>query len=269
MSVVHDASAHRAPGPLRAYGDVLFALMLRDIRTRMFGSAWGFMFVTAWPLTHILAVVALFSWRGGATPPFGEAMSLWAATGVLPFMCFSYLARFTMLGVVMNRPLLYFPRINVLHLIFSRAAIEVLNSGLVIILALTILTLSGVDVTPQNPAAAGQAILVACLLGLSFGILNGVVAGMFPSWATFFSVVIILLWLTAGIVFVPSQLPDAARYWFSFHPLVHVVEWVREAYYDSYNSIVLSRSYVVSCAVVMLFISLVFERMFRGFILSR
>ena len=35
---------------MRAQARILAALMLRDIRTRFFGSAWGFLIVIAWPL---------------------------------------------------------------------------------------------------------------------------------------------------------------------------------------------------------------------------
>lgn len=262
--------SHQHVGRLRSYGNVLIALMLRDVRTRMFGTAWGFLLVIAWPMTHIVAVLLIYAYRSGTTvPPYGESIAVWAATGVVPFMCFSYIARFTTLGVLMNKPLLYFPHIQVSHLLFSRAIIEVLNSSVVILCLLLIFYALGIDVAPRDPADAAAAVLVAFTLGLGFGILNGVIAGIYPAWATFFNIMIVVLWLSSGIFFVPSSLPELARNILAYHPIVNVTEWMREAFYDSYSSVILSRSYVIGWSVALLCVSLLAERLLRGNILKR
>src|SRR5579863_1714090 len=96
----------------RAQGRLLLALMLRDIKTRFGGSEWGFILAIAWPLSHI-GVLILFNGAMGRTAPYGESAALWYATGVVPFMAFSYMSRWIMMGIALNKPLLTFPIVKV------------------------------------------------------------------------------------------------------------------------------------------------------------
>jgi ABC-type polysaccharide/polyol phosphate export permease len=67
---------------------VLLALMLRNIRTRFFGHGLGYLIAIAWPLTHILIVVAVFTLLGRVAP-YGDSVVLFIPTGTVTFMsCF-------------------------------------------------------------------------------------------------------------------------------------------------------------------------------------
>ncbi len=252
---------------LRAQANVLHALMMRDIRTRMFGSAWGFLFVIAWPLSHILVLVTLYS-SFGRLPPYGESMALWVATGVAPFMTFSYMSRFTMTGIVMNRPLLHFPVISAADILFARIIVEVLNAALVIFILMIIFAGMGIDFIPHSASEAFLALGAAMLLGCGAGVVSSVIAAFMPGWMIGYSFVIIFLWITSGILFVPSQLPAEIKYYLSFLPTVHITEWMRTAYYDDFNSDLLSKEYILNWSIALIAGGLAAERVFRGKTLS-
>lgn len=253
--------------PLAIQLNVLNALMLRDIRTRMFGSAFGFLFVIAWPLSHILILVFLYS-ALNRIAPFGDSMPLWVATGAVPFMVFSYMSRFMALSVVQNRPLLYFPIISVTDILFARAIVEILSASLVIIFVIIALVADGVDVMPSDLSGALAAILASALLGLGAGVLNGVIVAFAPAWATGYSLAIVALWMTSGIMFVPSAMPEEIQKLLIFHPVLHTIEWLRSGYYEGYNSSLLIKWYPVAFGGALLFIGLLAERAFRGKILA-
>lgn len=263
------AAASPAEGRLRSFGNVLMALMLRDVRTRMLGSAWGFMLVVAWPLTHMTFVILLIAARNGHMPPYGDSMAVWVATGVIPFMCFSYTARYVTTAIVLNRPLLAFPIISVMQLLISRSIIELLNSSMVIIIICLIFYAIGEPLTPRYPAGAGFAMIAAFFLGLGFGMINALIAGMAPAWLTAFNLMIVVLWLSAGIIFIPSTLPENVRTIMSYHPLIQITEWARSAYYDSYFSVVLDQNYLIVWCVAILFFALLVERSMRSYIVNR
>lgn len=187
---------------LAAQWNVFVALMLRDIRTR-FGSAPGFLLAIAWPLSHILILVVL-NVSFGRTAPYGESPALWFSTGVVPFMIFSYTARFVMLGIVLNRPLLAFPNIKILDILFSRAIIECLISGLVIIVLMVIFLVVGIDFMPHDPVQAFYALLASFWLGIGFGIFNSIIAMIFVQWITVFMLFIVVLWMTGGVFSCPT-----------------------------------------------------------------
>lgn len=252
---------------IKAQANVIHALILRDIRTRMFNSALGYIAVIGWPLFHILFLVIVYT-HTGRIAPFGESMALWCATGIVPFMSFSYMSRFMTMGVILNRPLLHFPAIAVTDILFARAIIEVLSASLVIILVILYLYLEGVDFMPIDITQAAFAILSAMLIGLGFGMVNGVIGAFAPAWVTGYTLIIILLWLTSGVLFVPDTLPQEVQNVLFYHPVLHSIEWMRTAYYDGYHSSLLAKWYPLTVGTVALFLGLLGERVFRGKILS-
>jgi capsular polysaccharide transport system permease protein len=252
---------------LRVQGRILVAIMLRDVRTRFFGSAFGFLLAIGWPLSHIFILLAVNTAIGRAAP-YGESAALWYATGVVPFMVFNYMARFTMLGVMMNKPMLSFPVVKVTDILFARAILELLNAGIVIIATILIFAALGIDFAPVDLVQACLALGACMLLGLGLGIVNGVIAGLAPFWVVGYQIFSIILWLASGVIFVPDALPDIARYYLSFNPALQGVEWMRSAYYQEYGAELLTKSYLVMFGLAALFVGLSLERMLRGRILQ-
>jgi capsular polysaccharide transport system permease protein len=251
---------------LVAQGRVLHALMLRDIHTR-FGSAFGFLLVIAWPLTHIVALVAI-NVLAGRVAPYGDNAALWFATGIVPFMCFSYMSRFTMMGIALNKPLLSFPAITITDILFARALVELLNASLVIIIVAIIFYFLGIDFAPANTQQAAYAILASILLGLGFGVINGIVAAMIPFWITVYNLSMIVMWIGSGVLFVPDALPAQLRDALALQPWLQIVEWMRSAYFEGYGVEILNKSYVLAWGGATLFLGLAFERVFRGRMLT-
>jgi capsular polysaccharide transport system permease protein len=246
---------------------VLFALMLRNMRTKFLGNGLGYIVAVAWPLTHIVILVAIYSLLGRATP-YGDSTALFIATGVVPFQTFNYLSRFTMLSLIRSRPLLSFPEVKVLDMLFASALLEIMSACCVVIAFLVIAWFVGIDAIPKDIVQAAYALGAAMLLGFGFGLLNGVIALAFPPWFTGYSLVSIILWASAGVVFVPDALPEIIRIPLAYHPVLQVIEWMRSAYYEGYGSIMLDRGYAIGFGVVSVFLGLVLERAMRGHVLA-
>jgi len=255
-------------GMLKAQGRILVALMLRDLKSRMGGSELGFLVMgVGWPLSHILLLLIINTGVGRAAP-YGDNAALWFATGVIPFMAFNYIARFIMLGVVLNRPLLSFPAVKITDVLFARAVIEVLNAGLVILILFAIFWALGIDFMPVDVTQASLALLAMMLLGLGFGVINAIIAAAMPFWVTGYVLVSIILWAASGVLFVPDALPEAVRKPLSYLPTLQGVEWMRSAYYEGFGANVLDKTYLVTFGLVTLFAGLALERLVRGKVLQ-
>jgi capsular polysaccharide transport system permease protein len=248
---------------LRAQWRIIVALMLRDIKTRFGGSELGFLLAIAWPLTHILFLLAANSMLNRAVP-YGENGAVWFATGIIPFMAFSYMSRFISMGILQNKPLLTYPIVKVTDIIFARAIVEVLSAGLVILVLFTIFLTMGIDFTPRDIVQASFALLAMMFLGLGFGVVVATITGGIPFFATVYALSMIAIWISAGIFFVPDSLPEVARTALSYLPWVQGVEWMRSAYYDGFGDAILDKPYMISFAAVSLFLGLVLERVMRG-----
>jgi capsular polysaccharide transport system permease protein len=251
---------------ITAQGRLLVALMLRDIKTRFGGTELGFLFAIVWPLTHIMIQIVINAAVGRAVP-FGDSPALWSATGVIPFIAFSYMSRFLMFGMVMNKPLLSFPIVKTTDLLFARAIVEVLSAAIVVIVTLLIFSVVGIDCMPRDIVQAFLAMLAMMFLGLGFGVINGIIAAAVPFWLTGYSLLIVVFWLTSGVYIIPDALPEVARVALSYLPYVQGVEWMRSAYYDSYGAGILDKSYMLSFAAITLFAGLAIERLVRGRVL--
>lgn len=252
---------------MRAQGRVLTALILRDIKTRFFGTSWGFLLAICWPLSHAFAVVAINS-LAGRSAPYGDSAVLWFASGTVPFMAFSYMSRFIMLGIILNKALLAFPVVKVTDILFARAILELLSASCVVILTMVILYFMDIDFVPNDLTQACLAMATSMMLGFGFGILNAIIAAAVPGWITGFALLQIVMWIASGVAFNIDGMPEVARYWLSFNPVLQGIEWLRSSYYDGVGEGVLDRPYMVGFALVTIILSLGLERLVRGKILS-
>lgn len=245
---------------------VILALMLRNMRTRFFGSGLGFLLAIAWPLSHILIFI-LISLSNGRQAPIGESVALFFGTGSATFMAFSYLAQFTMQSLLTTRPLLAFPEVKLLDVVFAAALLEVLSACTVTLALLTLGYFYGVDIMPRSIEDAAGAYASAILLGLGVGILNSLLAMQVPMWSMMFALSRICLWLASGVIFFPDNLPEPVRTMMSYNPVAQSVEWMRAAYYEGVGYGFLDRAYAIKCGIALVFVGLLIERVTRGYLL--
>src|SRR5262249_22977281 len=154
------------------------------------------------------------------------------------------------------KPLLQFPEVRILDLLFATAILEILAAICVTLTLLVIAWFFGIDAMPRDIVGVSYAFGAAILLGLGFGLLNSVIALAFHPWLVGYILINILFWASAGIFFVPDNLPGTVRYWASFLPVLQVVEWTRSAYYEGYGGLMLDRTYVIAFALVSMFLGL-------------
>ncbi len=247
---------------LRNQLHVLLAIMLRNIRTRFFGTGLGYIISIGWPLAHVGIILLLNAFVDRAAP-YGESLVMFYVSGLIPFMAFNYMARFIMYAVVQSRALLSFPAVKVTDLLFGAALLEVVASSWSAAILALILIAFGFDVVPTDVPQAAAALGSTFLLGFGYGILSGLIGLAFPAWITGSVLVTIILYLMSGIFFVFDTLPGPVRFYLGLNPLLHDVLWMRAAYYEGYGQD-LNKEYAVICGVVLLFLGLGIERLVRG-----
>lgn len=242
---------------------VLKALILRDIRTRFFGTGLGYIIAILWPLAHIVILLLIF-YFAGRTAPVGESLVLFFTTALIPALGVRYISRFTLTSVMQNRPLTAFPIVKFMDIILARCILEAAAFCCVVALLAVILFFLGEPVQPEYPIGAAEAFLTTVLLGLGMGAFFGVIAIKLPGILIPFTLGYIILYMSSGVIFVPSALPQQVLDIVSWNPVLHAVEWLREAYYLGYNSPVLDKEYVISIGLGLLFSALLMEKTFRS-----
>ena len=243
---------------------IIGALMLRDMKTRFGRSHVGYFIAILWPLLHMLGIMGVQYFAGRVTP-IGTDLTIFSATGVLPYILCIYPARMMMMGIVSNQPLLLFSIVKTTDMIAARVVLETLTACVVLFVFMAILYTAGVDIQPLDSAEAVFAVLASILLGISMGCVNAVFFALFRmGWMVVFILITISLYASSGAFILSSNIPERIRDVLWFNPLFQCVEWLRSAYYDGYGHSSLSRTYVIGFSVVCLALGLIFEKLFRG-----
>lgn len=253
---------------IRQMNRVVFALMLRDIKSRFFGNGLGYLVAAAWPLAHILVILTVFNVMGRTTP-YGEAPSLFFATGLAPVLSALYISRFIMTSVIQNSVLLNFPIVHMFDIILARGLLEILGGILMTIVLILVLYFSGVNIVPVDTISAIYGFAAALYLGFGMGVLNAVLSIKLRWWPLFYVLIYLTAYLTSGILFDVSALPANLRDIVIFNPALHTVEMVRGAYYMHYGKEVLDVKYLLGFSTAALFLGLSIERIFRRYLQSR
>jgi capsular polysaccharide transport system permease protein len=239
-----------------------------DMRTRFGASFFGYLIAIGWPLSHLVIISGAYLLRNYVAP-VGESPAVFVATGVVPYILCLYPGRMLGMAVIQGRSLLNMPILKPGHLIAARWILEVLNAFIVLGLYLLLMYSLDIDFLPADYFVAAQAVLAAVYLGVGIGALNTVACAVFGHFFLLaFTMVTVLLYIASG-VYVPSYtFSEEMREYYSYNPLFQIVEWLRSAYYTSYDPAMVDKFYVIEVASISLALGLLGERFFRGKFLS-
>ncbi len=224
--------AHSPKSPLESYLHVLHALMLRDMRTRFGASLWGYGVVVLWPCVHVIMLITIYTFQK-LPAPLGDDRAMFFATGAVPVLVFQYISREVMKSVIINRPLTYYPQVKLFDLLFSRILVEIVTGFLALIVIASVLVAMGTNPVPAYPFTAVCGYIAAIILGIGVGTINVAIIGFFPGWLLGYALFSIILYVSSGVMFLPSFLPDKIYYWMKYNPALQVSEWIRSAYYPT------------------------------------
>ena len=264
MPVVGSRAAARFSTALKSQYQVLYALMLHDIKSRFFGNGLGYVVTILWPITHILVIVIAY-FISGRVPPFGNDTLVFVVTGVLPYIAWNYISRFCQMTVLQNVSYMQYPVVKFLDLIFARIALEIVTINIITAGSIVVLPLFGSNVIPVDPQNAAFALFSAIFLGIGFGILSAVITRIWPMFMLVYVLFLISFWFTAGVAINPEALPTAIGDLLAWNPLLHSIEWLRSAYFPDAPTRLLSKSYVLYVAATTMTLGLIGQKALRPF----
>ncbi|MDK4713674.1 capsular biosynthesis protein [Rhizobium sp. CNPSo 4039] len=235
------------------------AVMLRDMRTRFFDHGLGFIIVPLWPLVHMAIIIAIHSFAHPVAT-YGDSVPVFFMTGVLPFLLFSYISRFMAFSLLTNKSMLAFPVVKISDILMGRAALEIIAAFLTLFSMLLLFYAWGDNPFPADWESATECYLATIYLAFGCGYFVGICALIYPVVLTIFQLTIITLYVSSGVFFVPSNLPDEVSKFLFFNPITQCIEWFRTAYYESYSDKLVSVPYVIGYATITLMAGLLLER---------
>ena len=238
---------------------VISAIVLREAQTRYGKSSLGYLWAFIEPVTHV-AVMSFVYWAINRQSPVGASVLVFFVTGVLPFFLFQKVALHLGNAVRANRLILRLPAVTPFDVVAARAILEGLTWITVATLLFAALIAAGRARPPDQVMVCAAAAFVTFSLGCGVGLMNSVAMTIWPSWARAYPTLTRPLYHFSAIFFFIDHIPPHLRWWLSWNPLVHAVQWFRVGYYSEYASLVLDREYLIKWAIATLVIGLCLER---------
>jgi capsular polysaccharide transport system permease protein len=265
--VIKNRLENRFLTAIQVHARLIAVIMLRDMRTRFGRTYWHYLVQIGWPLSHLLGIVIAFL-IANRILPFGNDSVTYISTGALPYVLCLYPARLSALTFMQNRAVLAFPIVQPIDVMLARITLEALSACIVCMIYCCGLWALDVDFLPQDWAVALTGIYATIFFGISLGVFVMMLAALFGmAGYIIFIMVMIGLYMASGVYIPITVANENIRYLQGFNPMVHLVEWVRSAYFEMHSPVELSKSYMLFLSGGLLVTGLAGERLFRGRIL--
>ena len=241
---------------------VIIALLLRETRTTFGNSSLGYLWAILTPALGVGLLVLIFSYAS-RQPPFGQSLALFFATGFLTYEFYNKLSNSLMTVIDANKALLLYPIVTETSAIIARFILITLTYFIIMWVFYGALIVLGLANFPSFPINLSLAFLAIALLGLGIGLINLLIMGIWQSWCYVWPIINRPMFFISGIFFIPSLLPDYALNYLKWNPVLHLIEWVRSAYYPNYDSRVLDCGFLLTLSFTLIVMGLLGERILR------
>lgn len=249
-------------------GRAIIALMLREMSTRYGKSPGGYIWALVEPMGALILMAFVFSLLL-RSPSLGNSFLLFYTTGYLPFLLYSLTLGTVMNALNFSRPLLMYPAVSWIDAILARFILNALTS-----ITMTCIVLFGIlEFTDANAVLEFRHMIVAmafaALLGLSHGTLNCALVGLFPVYASIWSIATRPLLIAAGVFFLYENLPSTLQSILDWTPWIHFTALFRQGVYPTYSPDFISIPMMVAWTLVPMMFGLLLLRRHRQDILMR
>lgn len=255
--------------PWQIQKSVVFALFLRELKTRFGSLKFGYVWLLLEPMAHVIVLSLMFSYiRDRAM--FGIDFPVFIVTGIVPFLMFKNIALRVMEGVEANRALFAYRQIRPMDTFTARALLDAFLAFAVYGLLLLGMAWVGLDVPFRDPFALAFLMALLVLMGLGLGMVLCVFTHYLPEAKTVVRIAFLPLYFVSGVIFPVSLVPQEFLPYLLWNPLLHAIELMHVAFFDQYHAVAgISPLFVVMTTLVLLFLGLALYRTQRHELLAR
>lgn len=246
----------------------VMALILREMATKYGRSPGGYAWAVIEPLGGILVLGFGLSILV-KTPPLGASFLLFFATAFLPFTMYQQLTNDIGRCINFSRALLFYPAVTWVDSVLARFILTVLTNIVIMCLLFTGLIIATDTRALLDFGSIIEAIALMALLGLSIGVLNCVLFGLFNVWMQVWSIANRPMFFISGVFFLYEDMPSSLQSILWYNPLLHITGLMRRGFYSNYDAAYFSATYVIGLSVVCLFLGIVLLGRFHRTILNR
>jgi capsular polysaccharide transport system permease protein len=244
-----DGSERISRTSLQIMLDTIFALMMRELKTRFGAKKLGYFWAIIEPAAQASIMAIIFSLIGRNSLS-GVPVALFMISGIMPFKLFSKLLAQLSSSVQANKALFTYRQVSILDPLITRLIIEVVTYIVVFCIILSVMAWMGFDVEMQDFLAFLMVNLLLISLALGLGISLCVASVYWEDTTKIVGMIMMPMFLISGIFFTATMIPQKYLYLFDWNPIFHIIELTRQAMFVSYTSPVGDWQYVAFCSLV-------------------
>jgi capsular polysaccharide transport system permease protein len=243
---------------LAVMGRVIYALMIRESRTRYGRTDLGYLWAIIDPTIQLLVFWSLFVLLGRVVP-VPASMPVFLITGILPFMFWRNSVGRGASAAQSNIPLLTYPQVKVIDVVIARVLLD--TATFVVVTIMFVIGLKFLNGEPFTSWVRVPILLATAVLGLFYfslcsAVFSSSLARIWPIWPDIFGYLSRPLYFASGIFFTLQSLPTGFRALAQFLPTAHMLEWIRTGAIPGFISTSYSAMYVIEFSTVILVIGM-------------
>ena len=217
----------------RSHGNIIIALMLREIITRFGRRGLGFAWLVGEPLIFIFGVI--FVWSFIKAPyQHGMRVAPFIMTGYVSLIMMRHLISYSMGAVSGNAGLLFHQKIKVLHVYFSRYVLEFAGSTAAFFVTYLILFSFGQVSLPHDLMLVYWGWFSLFVFSCGLAMVISALAMEFDILERLVPVFMYLILPFSGVFMMAAWLPPAYRKLYLLFPLPHAIEMIRAGVFGEF-----------------------------------
>ncbi|MDR3178231.1 MAG: ABC transporter permease [Campylobacteraceae bacterium] len=250
--------------PFRQFVSVVFALFLRELKTRFGKRRFGVFWTFVEPSIHLVVLLLVFSLLRGRMMP-QVPFELFLLTGIAPFFLFRHIASGLMSSIDANKSLFAYAPVKPIDTYITRTILETIIYTVIFAIILFVLWFwGGFDVSIANPLGAVVLYILIILFGFSFGIIASVASTVFPSTKIIISIILRPLYFLSAIMYPLWIVPAPYAEYLKLNPILHLLELFKANFFSYYPLVDgINIVYPVGFELILLFIALSLYRVRR------
>ncbi len=241
--------------PVLVFRRVIYALLIRELKTRFGAQRFGMFWVVADPIIQVGVMVSIFGLLSQHVMPNVD-YAVYVALGIIPWFMFSDVVQRGMAALDSNRGLLVFRQVKPLDAFIARALLEFFTYLVVFVVVLSLLAGYGLTMHFERPFMMMAAYGCLFLMGCGIGLAAMAASVQFPESRKLVPIVLRFGYFVSGVIMPMSAIPSNYRIYFYWNPVVHIMEISREAFFPSFHGVIASWMFVGYSTLAIAFIGM-------------
>jgi ABC-type polysaccharide/polyol phosphate export permease len=244
---------------LEIQGNVLRALLLREVLTRYGRHNIGFLWLFVEPMLFTLGVTALWT-IAGLHNVSSLPIAAFALTGYSTVLLWRNMPTRCIGSLMPNSALMYHRNVRPIDIYLSRVALEFIGATASFVLLGAVLIVTEVIAPPENILLVTAAWLLTAWFGAAFAITLGAWSEKTEIIEKLWHPAAYLLFPLAGAAYLVDAMPRQFQEAVLWLPMVHCTEMLRDGYFGSVFTARYDVGYLMGCNLLLTGFAFALER---------